>query len=483
MIETSKIAGLVCPGCHGDLASTQADLLCCPRCLGRYPLVDGIPSFVPGGPRASTASDSVDLTVLLVSPSEDSMAGLVARLQTQMADLNIRHELLPIDRSRAPSFVEEVRGRHILTLDREGISNPAVVPLLWQARDRADVVIASPHIGSRGEASRPIRSALERALNAAYRRALSLPVRDVISGSRIYRREALLGATPRLTDSASLAELLIRAVAAGFTVTEIPAAPNGSGRGQRRVARRDHGILPLSTFYALWKLRNSIASADYDARAYDSIVPLQRYWQRRRYRVIAEAARGYSSVLDVGCGSSRILSAHQGMIGLDIQLHKLRYARRYGRPLVHGSIFALPFEEGCFDCVICSEVIEHIPAEEQVFDELIRVLKPGGRLILGTPDYDRWRWRALEWLYARVAPGGYADEHITHYSRANLQRYLESRGLLVESVDYVCGAEMIFRLRKAESIPAQDNKLAVSAGLRVEHSVGDGRLNRRSRVN
>jgi len=73
--------------------------------------------------------------------------------------------------------------------------------------------------------------------------------------------------------------------------------------------------------------------------------------------------------------------------------------------------------------------------------------------------------------------------HITHYSRANLQRYLESRGLLVESVDYVCGAEMIFRLRKAESIPAQDNKLAVSAGLRVEHSVGDGRLNRRSRVN
>ena len=128
MIETSKIAGLVCPGCHGDLASTQADLLCCPRCLGRYPLVDGIPSFVPGGPRASTASDSVDLTVLLVSPSEDSMAGLVARLQAQMADLNIRHELLPIDRSRAPSFVEEVRGRHILTLDREGISNPAVVP-------------------------------------------------------------------------------------------------------------------------------------------------------------------------------------------------------------------------------------------------------------------------------------------------------------------------------------------------------------------
>src|SRR5207253_88977 len=82
-----------------------------------------------------------------------------------------------------------------------------------------------------------------------------------------------------------------------------------------------------------------------------------------------------------------------------------------------GSIFELPFKDASFDCVICSEVIEHVPADEKVFSELLRVLEPGGRLILGTPDYDRWRWRALEWVYGKVSPGGYADEHITHYSR------------------------------------------------------------------
>ena len=153
------------------------------------------------------------------------------------------------------------------------------------------------------------------------------------------------------------------------------------------------------------------------------------------------------------------------MVGLDIVLAKLRYARRYGNPLVHGSIFELPFKDCAFDCVICSEVIEHVPADERVFSELERVLEPGGRLILGTPDYDRWRWRALEWLYGRLAPGGYADEHITHYSRANLAAYLEARGFTIDRVDYVGGSEMIFGVRKSTGVPAA-RPLPVAAGLR-----------------
>ena len=103
-------------------------------------------------------------------------------------------------------------------------------------------------------------------------------------------------------------------------------------------------------------------------------------------------AAGARRVLDVGCGSSRIVGSTP-MVGLDIVLAKLRYARRYGNPLVHGSIFELPFKDCAFDCVICSEVIEHVPADERVFSELERVLEPGGRLILGTPDYVRRRWR------------------------------------------------------------------------------------------
>jgi hypothetical protein len=88
-------------------------------------------------------------------------------------------------------------------------------------------------------------------------------------------------------------------------------------------------------------------------------------------------------------------------------------------------------------------------------------------LILGTPDYDRWRWRAMEWVYGRVSPGGYADEHITHYSRPNLAAYLEARGMTIDAVEYVGGSEMIFSLRKAAGLLAAAPRLPVAAGLRT----------------
>jgi SAM-dependent methyltransferase len=180
--------------------------------------------------------------------------------------------------------------------------------------------------------------------------------------------------------------------------------------------------------------------------------------------------QGAGRVLDVGCGSSRVLEGHRDLVGLDIQMHKLRYSRRYGIQLVHGSIFALPFSDESFDCVVCSEVVEHIPAEEKPFDELIRVLKPGGRLILGTPDYDRWTWRALEWLYGRLAPGGYADEHITHYGRKGLSAYFIGRGLALERIEYVGASEMIFTLRKPAASVAAQPAVGISLALREQRA-------------
>jgi ubiquinone/menaquinone biosynthesis C-methylase UbiE len=104
--------------------------------------------------------------------------------------------------------------------------------------------------------------------------------------------------------------------------------------------------------------------------------------------------------LDIGCGSNRILNAGLSVVGLDILLNKLRYARKFNRPLINGSIWALPFKDAIFDCVVCSEVIEHIPEGMKPFLEMRRVLKPGGTLVLGTPDY------------ALIAPGESSKQFI-----------------------------------------------------------------------
>ena len=67
----------------------------------------------------------------------------------------------------------------------------------------------------------------------------------------------------------------------------------------------------------MWTLRNSIASADYDERAFYSLIPLQRYWQRRRHAIISRVARDAGRTLDVGCGSSIIMQSLNNAVGLD----------------------------------------------------------------------------------------------------------------------------------------------------------------------
>ena len=151
--------------------------------------------------------------------------------------------------------------------------------------------------------------------------------------------------------------------------------------------------------------------------------------------------------LDIGCGSSRIVQTLPGIVGMDLAMHKLRWLRAPGRYLVRGSLTEVPFHDGAFDTVICSEVIEHIPRELVHLDEMVRVIAPGGLLILGTPDYSRQRWLFLEWLYGKVFPNGYVKEHINRYTRAGLQRDLEDLGLRIVGLRYVGGSEMIFAAR------------------------------------
>jgi predicted SAM-dependent methyltransferase len=86
-----------------------------------------------------------------------------------------------------------------------------------------------------------------------------------------------------------------------------------------------------------------------------------------------------------------------------------------------------------------------------------RVLRPGGMLVIGTPDYDTIGWRTIEPLYGLLQPGGYKDEHITHYTRASLTEILERHGFIYEETAYILRSELIMRFRKpeTESMPAK----------------------------
>ena len=347
---------------------------------------------------------------------------------------------------------EQTHADYVVTMDADLSHPPEFLRTMWEARHTADVLIASRYI-SGGEADMPLsRLLLSKTLNIFFSRGLDLKLRDMSSGYRMYARRAIPLKSMQGIDFNVLQELLVRVLLEGYRIKEIPFHYMPRKRGSSHARVITFGIAYLKTFSKLWLLRNSISSADYDSRAYDTWLIPQRYWQRRRYKHITQLAKDKGKCLDVGCGSSRIIKAlPSGSVGVDILIRKLRYARQFRKELVQGSLFNLPVPDRSFPCVICSQVIEHI-SREGVFNELDRVLEPGGFLILGTPDYSKWQWVAIEWLYGKFLPQAYADEHITHYSyRELIQEFVKKRGYSLVAHKYILQGELILGLQKPMS--------------------------------
>lgn len=426
--------------------------------------------------RESNTTFGVDLSVIIPSLGEGPNLALLLPLLRRVLDgLAIRYEILVVTREPDPETRESTSqfgailieqsapgyggalltgfssasGAYILTMDADLSHQPDFVAKLWLRRHDAEITIASRYVPGGTASMPPLRYLLSRALNWFFRRGLSLPFRDMSSGFRLYKASAIRGEAFATRTFAILQTILVRGYAQGWKIQEIPFhyAPRKHGRSKAKLI--GFAIDYLRAFWSLWRLRNSIESADYDGRAYDSRIFVQRYWQRSRFRHITELIAGEGPVLDVGCGSSRIVGAlPAGSVGVDVLLRKLRYARKYSRHLVQASGFALPFPDASFRCVLCSQVIEHVPKDPQILDELCRVLAPGGRLILGTPDYSRWEWVVTEKLYGSIAPGGYAHEHISHYTRRELNSTFEDRGFALEETRYILHGELILALRK-----------------------------------
>ena len=353
----------------------------------------------------------------------------------------------------------------IVTMDADLSHRPSFIAEMWKNRFKAHVLIGSRYVAG-GEAEMTLsRRILSKILNKTYARLLSLPIKDLSSGFRMYRADTVKHLQLKARDFDVLEEILIKVYAEGWSIIELPFRymTRGSGRSHAKLLK--FGMAYLRTLFRMWQLRNSVESADYDYRAYNSPIWLQRYWQRKRHEIIVSFVSGASSVLDIGCGSSRIILDLKNAVGMDILQRKLRWLKPNHERLVRGSTFALPFKNATFDAVINSEVIEHVPESPEIMDEMWRVLRPGGTLILGTPDYSRWSWNALEWIYGKVLPGAYAHEHITHYTQKSLGDAITARGFEILDCQYVGYSEMIFKARKPATAlqPPRDVELESAA--------------------
>jgi SAM-dependent methyltransferase len=117
-----------------------------------------------------------------------------------------------------------------------------------------------------------------------------------------------------------------------------------------------------------------------------------RAGQERRLAMIREAAgeRISGKVLEDGCGVgsylARLAEDAALTVGLEIELERAAEAHLKGPSTVGGVGEHLPFPDNTFDLVLSHEVLEHVQDDRMAASEIVRVLKPGGRLTVFVPN-------------------------------------------------------------------------------------------------
>ena len=164
------------------------------------------------------------------------------------------------------------------------------------------------------------------------------------------------------------------------------------------------------------------------------------------------APAGAATLLDVGCGSGdqllRMRRLGWEVSGVDLDEIAVRVAQARGLTVNVGSLEDQQFPEASFDAITLHHVIEHLPNPFETLHEIGRILRPGGRVVIATPNLQSWghrlfggRWvsldaprhrylftaKSLEWLVraaglepvmlrtsARCARGAWSMSHAQH---------------------------------------------------------------------
>jgi SAM-dependent methyltransferase len=116
-----------------------------------------------------------------------------------------------------------------------------------------------------------------------------------------------------------------------------------------------------------------------------------RAGQERRLQMIREhAPLENRRVLDVGCGVGMYPAAFRrytpDVYAIEIEHDRAREAREHAAGVVQARGEALPFPDDSFDVAHSNEVLEHVDDDRQAVEEMVRVVRPGGRIVIFVPN-------------------------------------------------------------------------------------------------
>jgi dolichol-phosphate mannosyltransferase len=226
----------------------------------------------------------IDLSVLILTRNErENLGFLVGRVRDIVDDLRLEAEFVIVDdsvdgtsdvaralgckvvaqegRGYGNAFrqgLAATQGEFTLAIDADHSHEPKFLYDMWSLRDSADLVIGSRYVPG-GSAEMPAsRRVLSKILNVVFARVLTLPLRDLSSGYRLYRRAVIDAVMPlRGRDFDILEEILVKAYCEGFRIREVPIhyRPRNQGRSNAKAVK--FAFSYLRTHGSMWRLRNA----------------------------------------------------------------------------------------------------------------------------------------------------------------------------------------------------------------------------------
>lgn len=154
----------------------------------------------------------------------------------------------------------------------------------------------------------------------------------------------------------------------------------------------------------------------------------RHWWYRERRAMVARELRRFGApgrALDIGAaggGNTRVMQQlGWAATAIDYSETAVEIACGRGVPAIHADARELPIGRGFADFVVALDVLEHIEEDHLVTQEMARVLRPGGAVLIGVPC-DMALWSAHD-----VSLG-----HVRRYSRESLVNVVEKAGLVID---------------------------------------------------
>lgn len=184
-----------------------------------------------------------------------------------------------------------------------------------------------------------------------------------------------------------------------------------------------------------------------------------------------------TKVIDVGCGAGRhAFEAYRrgaDVVAFDQDAAELRSVDTLLRAMaetgeapkaasakvVRGDALNLPYADETFDCVIASEILEHIPEDDAAIAELIRVLKVGGTLAVSVP---RWLPERVCWLLSEEYHSNEGG-HVRIYRASALRDKIARRGMELTHTHHAHALHSPFWWLKCAVGPSKNDHPAVTA--------------------